>query len=624
MVASVVIAACFGEAKLATSRQAVIVPDRDPVEMGSVVVGQMVTTSPAITLSPETETSDDTITSITESCADFALSLPNGGSGQVFCSGGPIGSGSAPTFALGGAGYGTGACVPVTYSFNATFMPSGPGSASCAVTVNYTPTGGGSGSSRLITLNGTGTAPAFALTVTPPTISFSDHPIGSTSSATTVAVKNTGSMVLTVTGTNSNPSNFSVAPVGAANFGSQSLTSGQQVGFSVRCTPIALGPITGVLTFDSAAGPRTVTLSCNGIGASNLAITPVPGDFGPTLVGRAPANLSIQITNSGTAATTLSVALAAGASPELAIVTNPNGMNLPMGMPTNVVLSYSALTDHPSGSLGTLVVNYTGGTARNIAINGTALPAEIGAAPAAIDFGPICVGETATKPVMVYASAAGNVDIATVTGAAPPFGVTRTTGTLQGNHGNTIDFMATVSPTAPGELMDSFTLNTNLPNNPARSFPLKATALPAGVTPTPDLVHFGPGRVGMTTSAKTIEVSNCGNAPINITAARIEGTSANDFAIVSPENPVMSLPQMGSVKFLVVMSPRQSGTKAAQLVIEYDGGTVIADLDGNGFGGDETALLDRETYYACSTGSGGGLAPLALALGLLLRRRRRA
>jgi hypothetical protein len=40
VVASVVIAACFGDAKLATSRQAVIVPDRNPVEMGSVVVGR--------------------------------------------------------------------------------------------------------------------------------------------------------------------------------------------------------------------------------------------------------------------------------------------------------------------------------------------------------------------------------------------------------------------------------------------------------------------------------------------------------------------------------------------------------------------------------------------------------
>jgi MYXO-CTERM domain-containing protein len=194
-----------------------------------------------------------------------------------------------------------------------------------------------------------------------------------------------------------------------------------------------------------------------------------------------------------------------------------------------------------------------------------------------------------------------------------------------GNHGNTIDFVASVSPTAPGPLTDSFVLNTNLPSMPARSISLAAVALPAGVTPTPDLVHFGPGRVNTTTAAKTIELSNCGSAPIHITAARIEGASASDFAVVGPENPVMTLPQMGSVKFLVVMSPRQNGTKAAQLVVEYDGGTVTAELDGNGFGGDEAELLDRETYYACSTGGGSptALAPLGLAL-LLLRRRRRA
>ena len=624
VLAAVVIAACFGEAKLATSEQAVIVPDRDPVVMGSVMVGSSIMTNPAITLSPQDEFSDDTITSITKACgSDFSIPDGVGVGARVFCSTAPVGSGSA--LAFDGAAYGSGVCVPVSFSFNATFLPSGPGSASCGLTVNYAPTGGGSGSSRLITLNATGVAPSYALTVSPqPRFNFSDQIVMVTSSATSVTLKNTGGTAMTVTGTNSNTADFTVSPVNGSTFASQTLAVGQSVDYSVTCTPQALGTRSGTLTFSSLAGPRTLGLDCNGIPVSSLEIMPVPAAFASTLVGRAPPDLTVDIKNTSTTATTLSLSLNP-ATPELAFASggDPSG-SVGAGATVSARFRYTAATEHPAGSLGTLTVNYTGaGNApRNITINGTALDGEIGWAPAAIDFGPVCVGATASKPVMVYASAAGNVDISSVTGAAAPFGVTRTIGTLQGNHANTIDFMATVTPTAPGELVGSFTLNTNLPSNAAKAIPLMAVALPAGVTPTPDLVHFGPGRVGMTTAAKTIELSNCGTAPINITAARIEGASAGDFTIVSPENPVMSLPQMGSVKFLVVMSPRQNGTKAAQLVIAHDGVMVAADLDGNGFGGDETDLIDRGTYYACSTGTGSALAPIGVAFALLLLRRR--
>jgi len=625
VLAAVVIAACFGEAKLATSRQAVVVPDRDPVDVGTAMVGSSVTTSPSITLSPETELSDDTITSITSGCgSDFQLSLPNGGMGQVYCAGGPIGSGSSMS-AFAGDTYGSGACVPVTYSFDASFHPTGPGPASCAVYVEYVPTAGGASSIRTITLNGTGVAPTYALGVTPLSIDFSDHPVGSTSSPTTVTIENTGATAMTVLGSSSDGANFTVSSIGGSTFASEDLGIGQSASYEVRCTPQSLGPIGGTLTFDSPAGPQLVALSCNGIGVSDLTIDPVPASFASTLVGRAPADVDITITNNGTASTTLTLSLAA-ATTDLTFATggDPSGQAVAPGSSTIATLHYSAAAERPAGSLGTLTVDYAGGSPRNITINGTALVGELGSAPAALDFGPVCVGATASKPVMVYASAAGDVDITSVTGAAAPFSVTRTPGTLMGNHGNTIDLMASVSPTVPGELTDSLTLNTNLPTNAARSIPLRATALPAGVTPTPDLVHFGPGRVGMTTSAKTIELTNCGSAPINITAARIEGAGAGDFTIVSPENPVMSLPQMGSVKFLVVMSPRQNGSKAAQLVIEHGGGTVIVALDGNGFGGDDGSLLDRGTYYACNAGAPVGFAPLALALLLLRRRRRRA
>lgn len=616
---AVVIAACFGEAELRTSTQSVIEAEGGSnVDFGSVTHGSSATQT--ITLRPLNGSAyDDMVTSISiASCPAFSLAFPNGSAGRVYCP--MVGSGTgvmtvAPAVEPNGCEY---------LRFDATFAPTGGSADACSVTINYTPLGG-SATTYSVYLTGTGVPIPAGLDVSPTLISFGDHLAFVASDPTRVTITNTGGNSLTVVGTN--PTHFTVSSVNNSNFGSQFLAPGAFAEFDVRCVPQNTGVLTGDLSFVSAAGTHLVALDCTGIDPSNLlTINPSPASFAPTLVGRPAEDLDITITKNG-GSTILTASLTA-TNPDLSIVAgfDPNNQAVGSGGSFTARLRYAATTSHVSGPLGTLIVNYTGGTARNITINGEALVGEIGTSPAIVDFGPVCVGATIAKDVMVYASAAGDVTLSSVTGAAAPFSVTGPTGTLQGNHGNTLDVSASVSPTEPGNLEDQFVLNTNLPTNPSRSITLKAIALPPGVTPTPDLVHFGPGQVGTTTAAKTIVLSNCGNTAITITGARIQGASANDFAIVSPANPAMPLLQQASLEFLVVMSPQRIGTKAAQLVIEYDGGTVAVDLDGNGFGGDDSDQSDRGTYYACSSGHGSSaaLAPLALALLLVRRRRRRA
>lgn len=627
----VIIAACFGGGpRESSSEQLVIVADRNPVFIGSAMIGQTITTSPAIVLSPTTEGDDDIITSITENCANFNLLLgpnfssgSNGGSGsaRVFCDTGLMGSGfPAATNEFGGATYGSGACQPVTYSFNAQFTAAGAGSASCVVTVAYMPTFGGAGSNYSVVLDATGVAAMYSATITPSSINFNDIPVGQTSSPQRVRLTNNGTSTLTGSGAVNNGA-FTVTPVGTT-YPTFTIGAGSAAELDVRCAPSAMGLQNGTLTLTTQAGPKSVALTCNAITPTALTITPAPASFASTLVGVPPANLPITISNSGLP-TTLSVSLTGHDPAQLSLVTNPNGMGLGSGSSTQAVLHYTAAMEKASGQIGTLVVNYSGGTARNIAINAEALPGEIGTTPGLVDFGPVCIGSTANEDVMIYASAAGDVNISSVTPPAAPFGATSVNGTLQGNHGSLLNVRASVTPTAPGPIEGAFMINTNLPGGAQREVKLQAIGLPGGLTPTPEVVHFGPGRVLTTTAAKEIELSNCASGTINITEAHIEGASAEDFAIVSPANPAMQLEQMGSVKFLVVMTPRANGTKAAQLVVSYDGGEVRANLDGNGFGGDDDTEVEMGTYYTCSAGGGAAGLPIALALLALRRRRRR-
>ena len=609
------IAACFGgEPTEGSLSQVVLQSSTTFYDFGSVPVGSNKTSTPFI-ISSQGPQDDDTIIDISEQCGDFELALnPSPQGYRVYCDSGIGTNGGTGTM-----------CIPSSYMFTADFRPVGAGSSSCTVRVDYMATGSGSATFFNITLKGTGQAAASSLTINPPNgtgLSFGDIPILQTSSPQPVTITNNGTSPLSVAGSVTGP--YQVVGISGATFPSQTLGAGSSASYQVRCAPTMTGIQPGTLTFSSAAPPVGLMLSCNGVNVTDLNVSPNPGNFPATLTGK-PVDLDVTITNSG-APTTLVVSLS-GASPELTFAPsgNPNGQGIGTGSSVVAKLHYTAATDHPMSRLGTLNVSYTGATGSNlgVAINGEALPGNLGVSPGtSIDFGPVCVGAKVDQTVSLYASAAGAIDVAGVTSPSAPFSATTTSGALKGNHGNSLSLTASVMPTVPGDLSDKLVVNTNLPV-PAQNVALTATALPAGLTPTPDVVHFGPNRVMMTTTTKEIIVSNCGTAPITFTASRIEGANAAEFALVS-ELPGGAIDQRASTKLLVVMTARSNGNKQAQLVLEHSGGTITVGLDGNGFGGDDVSIGEDKTYYSCNAGGASALgASLGLGLIALLRRRRR-
>ena len=520
-------------------------------------------------------------------------------------------------------GSGSASCVPNSYTFDVDFTPSGPGPAGCTYLVSYMPSSGGT-QSFMITLSGMGQAQTSALTISPPngsTLNFGDITQNTSSGAQTVTIMNTGTAALSVAGTISGQ--YTITPVAPAQFPNEALAPGVSASYDLVCHPTALGAAPGSLLFTSAAPMRGISLACNGVAPTALTVSPLPANFATTLVGRPPVDVDVLIQNTSAAATTLNVSLAAN-TPELTLTTNPNGQPIAVGGMAHAILHYSAATERTMTQLGTLNVNYTAGTNNPVVINGEALTGTLGVSPGmAYDFGPVCVNQTVTQPVTLYASASGKVVVSSVTAPALPFTSTTTNGTLQANHGNMLMLTAGVTPTVPGNLSDKITIHTNLATMPNPEIALTATALPAGVTPTPDALHFGPAHTMTTTTGKEVIVSNCGSSPITFTSATIEGASAAEFAVVSAL-PTAAVGQKSSTTFLVVMTPQTNGQKAAQLVLVYDHGTIMIDLDGDGFGLADPSNGDRTTYYACNAGGAGGVAGgLAVAVLVLRRRRRR-
>ena len=268
------------------------------------------------------------------------------------------------------------------------------------------------------------------------------------------------------------------------------------------------------------------------------------------------------------------------------------------------------------GPLATLMVN-----GQAVAVNGEALVGTLGVSPGTtINFGPVCVGATVTEPVRLYASDSGKVTITSITPPVAPFTATAASGPLQGSHANELMLTAGVTPTAAGDLTGKLVVHTDLVMaNP--EIDLMAKALPAGISPTPDTVHFGQSRVTATTTTKEVIISNCGTAPITFASSRIEGPSAAEFALVSVL-PMTTIAQRASTTLLVVMTAQTNGPKIAQLILETSAGPVVVNLDGNAFGAEDSSGGRDETYYSCNAGGGAGLGGAFGVLLLALRRRR--
>ena len=123
-------------------------------------------------------------------------------------------------------------------------------------------------------------------------------------------VTNIGSTAQSVT--SSIAGQYTVTPAGT-----QSLpTNGASALYTVKCAPTTLGAQPGTLAFNGQGASVNYTMNCNGVVPGTLQVTPLPGNFSPTLVGRAPADLDITIHNLG-GPTMLIVSLAGVLVPQM-------------------------------------------------------------------------------------------------------------------------------------------------------------------------------------------------------------------------------------------------------------------------------------------------------------------
>jgi hypothetical protein len=612
------LAACLVVAPhFSSTYQQVVVVSQDPVLFGNVPVGTTSMPQPVTLSPPGTTAVMDQVNAITPMCSDFAVQAP-GLPAPVsrVCMG--SGGGSTTFDATSG-------CTDTTYTFTGTFSPAVAGTSSCAVLLDLM------SGMQTITFTGSGSAPMFLIDVQPPSINFGDVPINTPSSPATMTIRNAGSAPLTINSVavTVNPMNTTYA-IPSGNVGMHTIAIAGQENYTITCTPPMLGSVDGMITItsnDSMHSPLNVPLKCSGIN-SDLSIAPSPATFASARVGEPPLDITVDIHYTGATSRTItginldgtSVAdLTVNGKPALP-VTLTGGSGDAGGADTTFKLHYAATMPHAMGPIGGVVVQATGLTDQTVIVNGAALATSMSLTPAVLDLGPVCVGAMAHADVDVFANNAGSFMLQSVTGIATPFSLTSFSPGLvpSGMHKT---FTINVNPTAPGALSQTASVNTDIPGMATHDLMVTAQALPAGVTPTPDVVQFGTWMLGVASSLRKVQLTNCGAGPLTIQSASIDGTP--EFQIVN-DPPIMNAMVDPGMSFEIdlLMVPTSVGAKTAHLVLATDAGQQLVELDGAGTGGTDNGGKDRESYYACGTGRAIGFAPLALAL-LLLRRRRR-
>jgi uncharacterized repeat protein (TIGR01451 family) len=440
-------------------------------------------------------------------------------------------------------------------------------SSSCALIVTFTPSATGTlsgtlvitsnapGSPHTITLSGTGALAPF-ISLSPSSLVFSSQLLGSTSPAQTVTLTNSGSDALTITSITAS------GDFAQTNTCGSSVSVGANCTISVTFTPAGSGLRTGAITISSNAPGSPPVITLTGIGATpGVTLSTFALFFAGQAVGTTSAPQSVTLTNGGSSALSITSIAVAGDFAQ----TNTCGSSVAAGASCTISVTF---TPTASGSRsGTLTITDGGvGSPRVVTLSGTGLAATLTVQPASLTFSAQPVGTSSTaQPVAVTNSGSASATIVAITVSANFAQTSNCPPTLAA--GATCAINVVFAPTAAGLLNGTLSIASNAAGSP-QVVNLAGTAISSGpaVGLAPTQLVFGSQIVGTGSAAQTVNLTNTGNATLNIVGI----TASGDFAQTSTCGAAASAG--ASCVISVTFTPSVAGARAGSLSIASDAG----------------------------------------------------
>ena len=254
--------------------------------------------------------------------------------------------------------------------------------------------------------------PAASLSST--SLAFGSQPVGTTSTARTVTLSNTGNAALRITSLavkGTNRSNFA-----QTNRCGSSLAAGAHCTISVTFTPSASGSLTASLSItDNARGsPQTVSLSGTGTAALvSLSHTSLP--FGSQPVGKTSTAHTVNLSNTGNGTLSITSLAVKGTNFSNFAQTNTCGKSLAAGAHCTISVTFTpsasgsrtaslSITDNAKGSPQTVSLSGTGTLTAATGTAATGTAALVSLSPTSLAFGNQAVDMTSTAQTVTLSN----------------------------------------------------------------------------------------------------------------------------------------------------------------------------------------------------------------------------
>lgn len=523
--------------------------------------GTGVAAAPGVSVSPSLLTFSQ-VTGTTSS--NQTVTVSNTGSATLALSSIVIGGAQAGEFAKApasscGASVAAGASCSVLINFT----PAATGARTASLTITHNAAGGSSSAA----LNGTGTSTAQpVISVNNNALTFSAQALGS-SATQTVTVTNSGQANLVLSSvalSGAQSADYSLSGTCMAN---ANIAVNQSCTLTVQFVPAAVGTRSASVNIASNATPVTIGLS----GSATLApapavtLTPTTQAFGIATVGAAAVSRTVTLTNSGSAALTLSAVDVTGAGFS---GSSACGSTLAAGVSCAITLAF-APTSAVAYNGQVSVVSNAPGSPHMVALLGTGvlapMPVLAWAGAATVAFSDTAVGATSVSvSLSLQNQGPGTVTLNSISASTGEFSIGGGCGvgaTLVANA--TCSATVTFAPAQVGKRTASLNVTSNGTNPTAVSMTGSGVmAAQPRVTASTASLTFPPIVAGTAAAPVTVTLTNSGTMAVTIAALTL---SSGQF---TAESACGSLP--------LALAPGQS----CQINVSVNAGdaTVAGDL----------------------------------------------
>ena len=401
-----------------------------------------------------------------------------------------------------------------------------------------------------------------SVTASPSSLTFASQAVGTTSPAQQVILNNSQSTALTITkifGAGSNPGDFK-----QSNDCGSSLPAGASCTFTMSFAPTATGTRSATLNISDSAtnSPQVVTLTGTGTSGPMISLSTTSLNFGNQAGGTSSAPAPITVTNTGNATVTFSSVAVTGTNSTSFSESDNCQPSLAAGNTCTIKVIFSPSAAGSYSAAVTLTDNVTN-SPQSVSLAGTGI-APVTLSATSLGFGTVLVGSSKTAAPVTLTNKM-NVALTGITVAATGTGYRQvnTCGTTIAA-GASCTITVTFAPTAAGLSSGSVTI-TDSANTSPQSISLTGSGkLP--VTLTPLTLAYGAVKVGTTTAAKTVTVTNNQTTALSITSIAITGAAAGDYA-ESATTCGSSLAAAANCTISVTFTPTAKGSRVATLVL---------------------------------------------------------